>query len=378
MSETPSCGFKGCLNVGSHTFDFPSGRALACDEHAPRAAQLLIEAREDLNLDVTTGIPVEQPARRARTDVHRPSEIVPEDYVYVGVEHVKIENLGDVYFAQDQRRNIEAHMARTGGNYSHHAHGGNCMVCGNAFAHYTVLFYHPKSNSYVRMGQDCAEKVDCMNTEAFRALTLLKDGVAAARQLKAGKAKAQQILNDLGLSKAFVIYSAGPSASKSQEEDTVFNIVSKLVTYGSLSDKQVDFVHTLLDRIERRPEIEAQRAAERAAAADVPVTDKRVTVRGTIITKKNQEGFRGQVVTKILVKTEAGYKLWGTLPSAIEGYAARMVDDVLRPAFAGAQVGDVVEFNARIERSKDDPKFGFFSRPTQAEIVEAKAKGVTN
>lgn len=33
-----------------------------------------------------------------------------------------------------------------------------------------------------------------------------------------------------------------------------------------------------------------------------------------------------------------------------------------------------IQFTARIERSKDDPTFGFFSRPTKAQRLEEAAK----
>jgi hypothetical protein len=71
-------------------------------------------------------------------------------------------------------------------------------------------------------------------------------------------------------------------------------------------------------------------------------------VRGTVLSLK--EGMFGM---RMLVKTEAGYKLFGARPSAI-GTVAR---------------GDEVEFYATVKPSADDPKFGFFSRPTKARIT---------
>lgn len=56
---------------------------------------------------------------------------------------------------------------------------------------------------------------------------------------------------------------------------------------------------------------------------------------------------------KALIKTVEGWKVWGTLPAAI--------DDVER--------GTKVQFDAKVTPSDDDPKFGFFKRPTKAALV---------
>ena len=98
--------------------------------------------------------------KRERSDVHRPSALNPEDYEFVGQEVSKFEGIESCEFILREREAIRAHMAKTGGNYSGHEHGGNCMVCGSPNAIYTVLFYHQKTNTYVRMGQDCAMKCE--------------------------------------------------------------------------------------------------------------------------------------------------------------------------------------------------------------------------
>ena len=61
---------------------------------------------------------------------------------------------------------------------------------------------------------------------------------------------------------------------------------------------------------------------------------------------------------KIIVQHEDGWKVWGSSPSAFGS------DET-------AIVGRSVRFMARIARARDDEKFGFFSRPTKAEITNA-------
>src|SRR5580693_2680404 len=95
----------------------------------------------------------------SRQDTHRPSAIKPEEYQYVAMEYLKVEDLGSALMLQAEREKIREHFARTKGTYSSHTHGGNCMCCGSPNALYTILFYHQPTNTYIRLGQDCAQKM---------------------------------------------------------------------------------------------------------------------------------------------------------------------------------------------------------------------------
>lgn len=280
-----------------------------------------------------------------RTDVHSPKSIIPDDYEYVGQECIKVEGLGDCYLLQEMRERIREHMARTGGTYSHHDHGGNCMVCGSVNAIYTVLFHHRPSNVYVRMGSDCADKCamggDWANSE-FRA------AVQNALLAQAGKKKAQAVLVAEGLERCWSFYTSTVSFA-GYEEGTINDIVHKLVQYGSVSDAQIRYLHVLLNKIDKRVERKAADEAAKAAAANCPIG--RLTVTGTVLGLKGQDTEFGFVM-KMLVQHDTGYKVWGTKPSKIE-----------------VNKGDRVEFTATVQPSNDDPKFGFFSRPTAARVV---------
>lgn len=281
-----------------------------------------------------------------RKDVHRPSAIEPSEYEYVGFEHMKIESIGDCHWAMEERKRIRAHMDRTGGTYSAHQHGGNCMVCGAA-AIYTILFYHPLTNSYVRTGRDCADKME-MGYGDFNAF---RSAIHNAIEAKAGKNKAKAILADAGLSECWEI-SEGDVCI--WEERTIRDIVGKLVRFGSISEKQTDFLRNLISRIENRATIEAERKAEKEAAAPCPTG--RVVIKGTVITTREDDGAFGPC-TKVLIQAESGFKVWGS-------------------QFERCQKGDKVEFKATVSPSENDPKFGFYKRPACIAIESAEPEPI--
>lgn len=283
----------------------------------------------------------------ARTDAHRPSAINPNDYEFVAWEYLR-EAFDDPMVMVGERMAIKAHMDRTGATYSRHQHGGNCHICG-AHAVYTALFYHAPSNSYVRTGEDCAAKIDggC-DASAFR------KRVSHFEEARAGKRKAQTLLAAKGLDAAWTIY-AGPDAEH-YEEATIKDMVGKLVQYGNISDKAAAYLAKLVERVANRPAIEAARKAQHDAASPVPVSDKRLTVEGVVLTIKQPAWAREAHadVWKMLVQTDAGWKVYGSRPASI----------------AGVERGQRVKFDAKVTASKDDAKFGFYSRPTKASILD--------
>jgi hypothetical protein len=276
-----------------------------------------------------------------RTDVHRPSVINPEDYEFVAVECRKILDCGDVEMVLQERSILDAHMKRTGGTYSRHAHGGNCHVCGNANAIYTMLFYHAKTNTYIRMGEDCASKVECGDTLRLRRIT---DAVAAAQYAYAGKLKAQGVLAELGLTRAWELTKAyGVNAELlGHEEGLISNIVGKLVSYGSISEKQVEFLRSLLQQIDTRAERMAQRKAEHDAAKPAPAGRTKVEVE--VVSIKEQENDFGKRWVMTVKSIAEGWIAWGSAPYGVER-------------------GQRITLAATFAPKADDPKFAFFKRP---------------
>jgi hypothetical protein len=320
-----------------------------------------------------------------RTDIHRPAVIRPDEYQFVSMEFIKIGAGGDVLadcgYLNACRERIAAHMKMTGGTYAGHEHGGNCMVCG-ASAIYTALFYHAATNSYVRTGQDCAEKLGLgADWDAFR------KAVTNAREAHAGKRKAILTLEDAGLSRCWDIYTNPPrfdqpavvgdpgdpgydeAASDAywaalraferahNQERIIADIVGKLIKYGSISPAQIGFLGKLLAQIDERPAREAKRAAEAEAAAPCPAG--RLALEGVVLSVRVDEDGPYGPTTKILLKHDTGFKVWGSLPSGTH-----------------AEQGHRIAFRATVKASDKDPKFGFFSRPSNGRNITREQEAI--
>lgn len=95
--------------------------------------------------------------------------------------------------------------------------------------------------------------------------------------------------------------------------------------------------------------------AAREASESTPVVEGRVVITGKVLSVKERFSAYGSVL-KITVKDDRGFRVWGTLPRSIGGQGC---------------TGRRVTFHAIVEASDDDPAFGFFKRPTKAEILDA-------
>lgn len=280
-----------------------------------------------------------------RTDTHRPSAIIPAEYEFVCYGYMG-RDIGalDIEAVSAQRKIRDEHFKRTGGTFSHHEHGGNCHICGAA-CKYDAIFYHKPTNSYIRTGLECADKVDAsIDGALFR--KVVKQGLEA----RAGKKKAALALEARGLDKKVEAVLSTPPESKKDEEYLVQDLHGRLVKYGVLSDKQWAFMGSLLTRIEKRQEWALKREAEKAAAKPVPKVETRMEVRGEIVSIK--QGMFGE---QMLIKTPDGWMAFGAVPADLQR--------------AGVTRGQKVKFMALVKVSDKDEKFAFFKRPTKAFVM---------
>lgn len=298
-----------------------------------------------------------------RADAHRPQQIIPADYDFVAFEKLPTSEADPVELAlaqQAERKVIQDHMARTGGTMAQHEHGGSCMICG-ADAYWTIIFYHAKSNSYIRTGTICADKLEM----GYGRADIFKSDVNNALATVAGKRKAKAKLTESHLQAAWELHQTGwvndctfnaetgrsTYDKKVALQNMVVDIVGKLVRYGSLSDKQVSFLRTLLDQIATWEVKQAERAAEQEAASPAPTG--RVEFNAEVLSTKWVDGYKGESVLKMLVKADEGFKVWMTVPG-------KVMEDVER--------GVKLTVKATLTPSDDDPKFAWGKRPTVSKV----------
>lgn len=130
-------------------------------------------------------------------------------------------------------------------------------------------------------------------------------------------------------------------------------------------------------------QIEAVRKIVTAQAESAPVPTGRVVIEGEIRSMTWRDNDFGGA-WKMLVVSAEGWKVWGTVPSALfdaEEVTALVYDEAgyFRSGEWGS-VGAAAEtvlpgrrcrFTATVKASDDDPAFGFYSRPAKAEILPA-------
>jgi hypothetical protein len=119
------------------------------------------------------------------------------------------------------------------------------------------------------VGQDCADQLYAGIVPAFRTFI---ENARGAREAQTGKRKGEQFLSEKGLSQAWSIYTADYDFLSvtmngynrvPYEEQTIRDIVGKLVKFGSISDRQTAFVSNLLAKIPARAVVQVKRAAEK-------------------------------------------------------------------------------------------------------------------
>lgn len=227
-----------------------------------------------------------------RTDIHRPSAINPDDYDFVAVKYIGSGPRGEELYAAESRRIIAQHINRTGGKYSTHEHGGTCHVCG-ANALYLAVYHHADTNTYICVGEDCADKIDLLGGD-FQAV---RKQVARDKAYNTGKAKAERVLTERNLSAAWAIYQTNVRDDFQFEERTIADLVSKLVQYGDLTEKQWNFLVKLLTQIEERSQKQAKRdelhAHDAATSQHVGKIGERITIEGTVFFRASFDGVYG-------------------------------------------------------------------------------------
>ncbi len=293
-----------------------------------------------------------------RTDVHSPSNLVTEDYDFLGC--------GDYGTADEPgysplREPYAQKLLSEGWRFaSVDNDGGGCQHCGARLRYFAILLHTP-SKTFLRVGEQCLDNRFALASTEFHKLR-------KAAKLNRERRVLAEVREEFARDNADVVDFLTRKITECEarfgfipepDYDTHLNLrfwefylslYARLTRTGLLTEAQVA---ALRKSAVKDAEREAKRAEERKDAEPVPVTTEKVVVTGQVIkTDWQSNAYGGRAV--FTVKDDRGFVLWGTQPSAL----------------SEAEKGDRVTFTATVERSERDEFFGFFKRPTKTAIIE--------
>jgi len=325
-----------------------------------------------------------------RNDVHRPVEFNPEDYEYVGAFDNQPEPgsyvgpggkfevspgvvVEGTNFANAERRYLGGLLETSTG--TRYGDGSQCDHCG-ARIRYVAVYRHKPTGDHIAVGETCADGRLPLDKATF---DRLRKSANLDRKRQARKNAARAKVAELDEEAATLLdretdpNSLDPSMRRAWDHHIIADIRGRLWQYGDISDRQVELVHHIRQQEAEEPP---------PPIPDVPVPEGTHVVEGTVKAmqwKDNQWG--GSVKMLVEVETPDGnYRVWGTLPKSLNDlyeieYGPLLANgstDVKRTARG---VGKKVQFKATMERSERDESFGFFSRPSQAKLVDEQDEG---
>jgi hypothetical protein len=324
--------------------------------------------------------------KMTRKDGFRPSVINPAEFVFVAQHYLgHSEEAWEALCNEmaEEAANLAAHQAtHPGFTVAGHKWPGICDCCGARYL-YGATFYTAKENTYISIGGICASKMRMGDPAAMKTF---REQINTHKLHMEAVAKARAYCAANGISAALDLYMSKDNSTEFPEV-TLRDMIGKALRWGNLSDKQIAFAIKLLAQIADRPRLLAEREARDATRQPVPVTDKRLTIVGNIISAKYQEaawenGFHKPACVKVTVEHADGWKVWGTLPRELwEGartygeaswHNGPCTNDGI-DIDSSKLKGLMVQFDARVTPSDKDAKFGFFKRPTKALLLEKSA-----
>jgi hypothetical protein len=220
----------------------------------------------------------------------------------------------------------------------------HCTHCGAALLGGAV--YQHDSGEHIIIGSTCAGRLD------FESAGEIQAAHQANRMYLAGLRKAIRKSERWSVEIRFLEAARDDESMGDWERGIAEDMLRKLSKYGSLSDKQIEFIHRIVrEHPEKQAKRKAREEAEAARKATAPDWESgRYPIEGTVMSIKWVENAWGCAV-KCLIQLEDGRRCWGSVPSSLE------VDK-----------GDEMAITASFTPSPDDTKFAFFKRPTATKV----------
>jgi hypothetical protein len=229
---------------------------------------------------------------------------------------------------------------RCGGSGIYSSWHGECWTCGGTgtFSKKVKLYTAEELAAYNQRKLDAANRKQAKLDAEIAARKAERNALLTAEQ-KLIIGKATFVANTLPTGKAWI--------------DSRIAACADIMRSGEakgFTAPMVDALEKIVQFIGEKTEILRQ---EKAAAEDPCnwVKAGRYQIEGVVVTVKEVEGIYG-TAWKMLIQV-GHQKFWGTIPNGM----------------ATPYKGDTVRVTGTVERSKDDPLFGFFKRPSKGEIV---------
>jgi hypothetical protein len=281
-----------------------------------------------------------------RTDIHAPSAtgFDPEAYVCYGCCDTQPE--WDASLLREFNQQIQ--KLRNDGYKWGSGSTGKCGHCG-AHIRYVALLVRHDVKEFICVGEQCLDnRFEDLTAGDFQALR-------KEAKLNRERATRQDRLAGLKAANPAIARLLDGNDPEVAGSEFLSDIRSKACN-GRLSDAQIAAVGRAFEGIDRRRGWAVERAQRAAAlvASGVQAPEGRVEVEGEVVSVKDRDGFRGNVETKIVIKTDAGWSAWLTLPSSID---------------ADGLKGQRIRVTVTLTRSDKDATFAFGKRPSKAVLV---------
>jgi hypothetical protein len=316
-------------------------------------------------------------------DIHSPANVQPEEYDYAGsfyqgpYSRVTLEAAGynpndptawDRFCNTELIRKVKA--SGYAGNFSDRS---ACDHCGTHFL-YGVAYTHKPTGDLIAVGCDCMEKTFRIDDRATLDQNRLRSALQAARAREAVNRKSREY-REGNPEVANAIDTINRDGMTGYEAETIRDIGNKLAAYGSLSEKQGQFVLGLFEKIrsgdtqaERTAEREERIARENAERAEALQTVAgwergRFHIEGTILSVREADPYADYPADKMLVELTDKRRCWGSIPAKVW---RTLGDDQELNDLRGARVS----FTATFSPSLDDKHFAFYTRPAKVTSPE--------
>lgn len=150
-----------------------------------------------------------------------------------------------------------------------------------------------------------------------------------------------------------------------RENNFMRSMREAVVKYGSLTERQLAAVVKFQAN---EVQFAARKAEEDANAEDV--IEGTITVTGEVISAKYKYTQFGETL-KITVRDDRGFKVYGTCAKQLQAKMGMEADEFytdeqMKDLFVGRRI----EFTATVNQAEGDTKFGFFSRPRDAKVID--------